>query len=193
MDSKINKNMTQEHLVTTQAHRRVPGKPGATMLTAEYPAYPHSSVEQQDTNRRDTVKKLIQQFESHPNKQSFLQDLNKTGEIFKLSEKSEKLIADMNNTEIFELCETSSEKAMLRLCSFFARSALSIVLVVDVFSICAKNKELDKNNYDVLSIPGHVIKKNTIRGAKHGLSERQGLYCKAKEMLQKARQPKHEG
>ena len=36
VDNKINKNKTQEHLVTTQAHRGVPGKPGATTLTAEY-------------------------------------------------------------------------------------------------------------------------------------------------------------
>ena len=40
------------------------------------PAIHHSAVEQLDTNRRDTVKKLIQQFESHPNKESFLQDMN---------------------------------------------------------------------------------------------------------------------
>ena len=36
----------------------------------------HSAVEQQDTNRRDTVKKFVQQFESHPIKESCLQDLN---------------------------------------------------------------------------------------------------------------------
>ena len=35
-----------------------------------------SVVQQQDTNRPETVKKLIQKFESHPNKESFLQDLN---------------------------------------------------------------------------------------------------------------------
>ena len=32
---------------------------------------PHSAVQQQDTNRRETVKKLIQQFENHPNKEFF--------------------------------------------------------------------------------------------------------------------------
>ena len=52
----------------------------------------------------------MQQFESHPNKESFLQDLNKTEEINKFSEKSQKLIPDMNNTETFELSETSSKK-----------------------------------------------------------------------------------
>ena len=74
------------------------------------PGIPHSAVKQQDTNRRDTVKKLIQQFESHPNKESILQDFKQTEKINKFSEKSQELIAEMNNTEIFELCGTSSEK-----------------------------------------------------------------------------------
>ena len=56
-----------------------------------------------------------------------------------------------------------------------------------------RTRELDKNNYDVLSIPGYVIKKNTIRGAQHGPSERKRMYHKAKEMLQKALQPKNGG
>ena len=47
------------------------------------PGIPHSAVQQQDTNRRETVKKLIQQFENHPNQESFLQDLHKTEEIKK--------------------------------------------------------------------------------------------------------------
>ena len=46
-----------------------------------------SVVQQQDTNRTETDKKLIQEFESHPNKKSFLQDLNKTDKINKFSER----------------------------------------------------------------------------------------------------------
>ena len=34
-------------------------------------------------------------------------------------------------------------------------------------------KEVDKSNNDVVSIPGYVIKKNNKRGARHGPSERQ--------------------
>ena len=45
------------------------------------PGIPHSTVQQQDTNRRETVKKLIQKFENHPNKEFFLQDLKKTEEV----------------------------------------------------------------------------------------------------------------
>ena len=38
-DIKINKTKTQEHLVTTQAHRRVPWKPVVPTLTTEYLPY----------------------------------------------------------------------------------------------------------------------------------------------------------
>ena len=48
-----------------------------------------------------------------------------------------------------------------------------------------------KDNYDVTSIPGFVIKKNSSRGVKHGPSERQKMYYQARQMLKKARQKKH--
>ena len=74
-----------------------------------------SAVEQQDTHRKDKVKQLIEKFENFPNKESFLQDFKQTKEINKFSEESQDLIVDMNNTEIFVLCETSSKTAMSRL------------------------------------------------------------------------------
>ena len=95
------------------------------------PGIPLSAVEQQDTNRKDEVKKLIQQFENHPNKESFLQDLKQTEKINKFSEKSQELIAVMHNTEIFELCETSSKRQCSN-CNFSGRSALFIAMVEDV-------------------------------------------------------------
>ena len=55
---------------------------------------------------------MIEKFENHTNKESFLQDFKQTKEINEVSKKSQDLIGDMNNTEIFELCETSSKKTM---------------------------------------------------------------------------------
>ena len=43
--------------------------------------------------------------------------------------------------------------------------------------------EVDKSNNDVVSIPGFVIKKNNMRGARHGPSEPQRIYSKVREML----------
>ena len=55
-----------------------------------------------------------------------------------------------------------------------------------------KTRKLDKKNFDALSIADYDIKKNLLRGAKHGASERQRIY-KTKAMLQKTRQPNHGG
>ena len=52
-----------------------------------------------------------------------------------------------------------------------------------------RNRQLNKARYDVLSIPGNVIKENPTHGARHSTSMRQCTYYKAHEMLKKA--PKH--
>ena len=71
---------------------------------------PLSAVEQQNTTRENKVKRLIEKFENHKNEESFLQDLSQTQKINKFSKESQDLLADMNNTEIFELCENSSKQ-----------------------------------------------------------------------------------
>ena len=57
----------------------------------------------------EIVKRLIQQFEDHPNRDSLTEDLNKTEELNPFSEKSKDLITSMCNTEYFELCKISFE------------------------------------------------------------------------------------
>ena len=46
-------------------------------------------------------------------------------------------------------------------------------------------QQLKKTNCEFTSIPGFVIKKNSSRGPKHGASERQVMFFKAKQMLKK--------
>ena len=126
----VKKNKTQHHLLTTQADRRAPVKLDAATLTTEYLAY----SSQQFNNRTQiaqTESKGCQQFENHPNNGLFLQDLNQTEKINEFSEKSKDLIAEIN-TEIFQLCETSSKKQCAECNLITGRSALSIVLVEDV-------------------------------------------------------------
>ena len=87
-------------------HQSVSGSCGEThnsSIDYRIPGIPHSTVQQQETNRKETVKQLIQQFENHPHKESFLQDLKQTSEINVFSEGSKKSITDMGKTEIFEL------------------------------------------------------------------------------------------
>ena len=69
---------------------------------------PLSAVEPQNTIREKKVKRLIDK-----HKESFIQDLSQTQKINKFSKESHDLIADLNNTEIFELCENSSKQHCL--------------------------------------------------------------------------------
>ena len=54
-------------------------------------------------------KKLIHLFDAHPNRDSLMEDLNKTEEFNQFSTKSKELISSMGNTEYFELCEIASK------------------------------------------------------------------------------------
>ena len=98
----------------------------------------------------------------------------------------------LNNTEIFELYETSS-KQQCPDCNFFCEVGFVYCTCGRCLRLSRSEKEVDKSNNDVVSIPGYFIKKNNKRGARHGPSERQRMYYKAQEMLHKAGQKKHGG
>ena len=78
-------------------------------VDSRIPGFPHSTLQKEDSNRKETVKRLIQQFENHPNRDSLIQHLNKTEKVNPISAKSKELITSMGNTEYFELCGTSSK------------------------------------------------------------------------------------
>ena len=116
--------------------------------------------------------------------------MNQEQEINKFSEESQQVLADMNHTEIFELCENSAKHQRLD-CNAFSEIGI-------ICCSCGRNLKysrspttFQKTNCDFTSIPGFGIKKNSSRGPKHGVSERQVMFYKAKQMLEKARQSKH--
>ena len=64
---------------------------------------PHSVVKQAENSR---VRELVKKIESHPHRQDLQADLQQNNAYNQLSEKSKKMIQDMGNVELFELCET---------------------------------------------------------------------------------------
>ena len=145
---------------------------------------PLSAVEPQNTIRENKVKRLIEKFEKHKNKDSLIQDLRQTEKMNEFSKESQDLIADMNNTEIFEFCENSS-KQQCPDCNAYWEMGIIYCSCGRTMKSTRSPTEFDQNNRDVTSILGYVIKKNRSRGAKHGASERQKMYFHAKQMLEK--------
>ena len=160
----------------------LPWETGSNTVDYTIRGVPLSAVEQQDTHRKDKVKQLIEKCENHPNNESFLQDIEQTKEINDFSKESQDLIADINTTEIFELFETSSKQQCPDCCNCREAGV--------VYCSCGRCLRISRNEKRS-SIPGYVIKKNNKRGARHGPSERQRMYFKAKEMLHKAGQKNH--
>ena len=160
--------------------------------TADYriPGFSISTVKLQDARGPNNVTKLIEMFEKHQHKGHFLKDMREKQEIKRFSEEPQQLLVDMNHTEIFEFCEKSA-KHQCPDCNAFSEIRI-------IYCSCGRNLKysrspatFQKTNCDFSSIPGSVIKKNSSRGPKHGVSERQVMFHKAKQMLNKARQGKH--
>ena len=56
------------------------------------PGIPHSTVQQVETNCEETVRRLIEQFENHQNRNMLLMDFEKSEEINHFSQESKDLI-----------------------------------------------------------------------------------------------------
>ena len=64
---------------------------------------PHAVVKQAENFR---VRELVKKIESHPHRRALQADLQQHNAYNRFSEKSKKMIRDMSNVEVFELCET---------------------------------------------------------------------------------------
>ena len=80
------------------------------MLISEYKEKVHSTIQKEDSHRKEVLKRLLQQFETNPNRDSLELDLNKTEEFNTFSEKSKALITSMGNMEYFVWDRTPSHK-----------------------------------------------------------------------------------
>ena len=154
------------------------------------PGTPHSAVEQVETNRKEKVRRLIERFECHSNRNMLLKDFEKSGDINHFSPESKDLIAEMGNNEIFEFYETSTKRQCPD-CSLFLEIGIVNCTCGKCMQPTAMHRRYDKDRYDPLSIPGYVIKKNQSRGPRHGQSMRHTMYHKAKDMLRRAKHPKN--
>ena len=111
-----------------------------------------------------------------------LKDFEKSEEINHFSQESKDLITEMCNTEIFEFYETSSKRQCSD-CSSNWEIGIVYCTCGKCMQLAEKSRQFNNDKFDILSIPGHVIKKNQSRGPGHGPSLRQTMYHKARDML----------
>ena len=125
----------------------------------------HSAVQQEDHTRKEAVKKLIHQFETHPHREALKADLRQNHAYNPFSEQSKEMIYNMGNMEYFEMCEITSKVQCPHCMTYWAKS-----IVYCTCGTCLrpsdKTRKLNKDRFDALSIPNYVIKKGPSHGAR---------------------------
>ena len=130
---------------------------------------PHSVVKQAENFR---VRELVKKIESHPHRQALQADLQQSNACNPFSEKSKKMIRDMGNVELFDLCQTIPKGALLRMPSWL-ESRNSLLHLWHLLRENESRRHLHQWRLDDLSIPNYVIKKGRHHGARHCKTEAQ--------------------
>ena len=97
------------------------------------------------------VRKLIHQFDTHPNRDSLMEDLNNRRKFNQFSEKSKELITSMGNTPYFELWEISSE-IQCPDCSLYWEAGIVYCTCGKCMQPSERNRQLKNAGHDALSI-----------------------------------------
>ena len=116
---------------------------------------PHAVVTQAENFRgRELVKKI----ENHPHRQDLQADLQQNNAYNPFSEKSKKMIQDLGNVELFELCETKPKVQCSERLLYWTQGI--------VYCTCGNLLKENQSSrgilrwtLDLLSMPNYVIKK----------------------------------
>ena len=130
---------------------------------------PLAVVKQVENSR---VRELVKKIENHPHRQDLQADLQQNNAYNPFSEKSKKMIKDMGNVELFELCEIIPEVQCSECLLYWNQ--------VKVYCTCGhllrenkSSRRIHRWQLDILSIPNYVIKKWRRHGNRRGKTEEQ--------------------
>ena len=130
---------------------------------------PHAVVKQAENSR---VRELVKKTENHPHRQALQDDLQQNNAYNPFSEKSKKMIKDMGNVELFELCESILKVQ----CSEFLLYWNQGIVHCTCGHLLRENQSsriILRWTLDLLSIPNYVIKKRRPHGHRYGKTEEQ--------------------
>ena len=130
---------------------------------------PHAVVKQAETSR---VRELVKKIESHTHRQDLQTDPQQSNVYNPFSEKSKKMIRDMDNVVLFELCETIP-KVQCKECLRYWNQGIVCCRCGHLLRENTSSRRTHRWQLDVLSIPNYVIQNWLPHGSRHGKTEEQ--------------------
>ena len=124
------------------------------------------------------VRELVKKIESHPHRQALQADLQQSNAYNPLSEKSKKMVKDMGNVELFDLCETNPI-TQCKECLLYWNQSIVYCICGHLLRESAAKRGVIQYTVDLLSIPNYVIKKGRPHGHIHGKTPQQKEYHQA--------------
>ena len=118
------------------------------------------------------VREPVKKIESHPHRQDLQADLQQSNANNPFSEKSKKMIQDMGNVELFELCETIPQVQCSE-CLLYWNQGICHCTCGHLLRENRSSRRIHRWQLDLLSIPNSVIKKGRPHGNRHGKTEAQ--------------------
>ena len=150
---------------------------------------PHAGVKQAEHSR---VRELVKKIESHPHRQDLQADLQQRNAYNPFSEKSKKMIQDMGNVELFELCETTPEMQCSE-CLLYWNQGIVYCTCWHLLRENQSSRNILRWTLDLLSIPNYVIKKVRPHGNRHGKTEEQRQHHIAQNLRKRCNKRGFEG
>ena len=118
------------------------------------------------------VRELVKKIESHPHRRVLQADLQQNNAYNPFSEESKAMIREMDNVELFELCETIP-KVQCPECLLYWNRGIIYCSCGHLLMERESNQHFHQWRLDAFSIPNYEIKKVRPRGARHGKTEAQ--------------------
>ena len=124
---------------------------------------PHAVVKQAENFR---VRELVKKIESHPHREA-LQAVLQQNHVYNIfSDDSKAMIREMDNVELFELCETIP-KVQCSECLLYWNQGIVYCTCGHLLKESEASQHFRQWRLDALSIPHYVIKKERQHGARH--------------------------
>ena len=150
---------------------------------------PHAVVKQTKNSR---VRELVKKIENHPHRQALQADLQENNAYNPFSEKSKKMIKDMGNVELFELCETFP-KVPCKECLLCWNQGIVYCACGHLLRESESSRGIFRWTLDLLSIPNYVMRKGRPHGHRYGKTEEQREHFVANNLRNKCIKQGFEG